>query len=165
MLPRVLSALFLGVILFHPLTTVTAQGVSSTPTIKSKDVDKDQPPGAVARGGDLTMRHPVDSLKGAVVTPDHRFIAAIGDGEDEVRIWNIETGKEERRLSANGLKAISLGSVLALSADGKTLAGALRKGKSWVVVLWDFASGKELQQLAGWTSSRWPWYSAMRAKQ
>jgi WD40 repeat protein len=149
MLPRVLFLLLLGVVLIHPWAPATTQGVPSTPTVNGDDRDQALPPGAVARFGDLTMRHSADSLRGAVVTPDRRFVAAIGDGEDEVRIWNIETSKEERSLPAKGLKATFVGSVLALSSDGKMLAGALWKGPATTLVLWDFASGKELQQLTG----------------
>ncbi len=60
-----------------------------------------------------------------------------------VQLWDIDTGKELRRVRADGFGMVSQA---ALSPDGKTLA-ATTAGST--VLLWDAQTGKEVRRLAG----------------
>ena len=112
----------------------------------------DRFPGFKGDANDLTF---TDAGK-RLVTVDHR------DGM--VRVWNVETGKEERSFQAvpEAEKNQSNGaSRTMLSADGKTLAVAYhpnnggggglapRLGAPHLVRLWDVATGKEQHTLQG----------------
>jgi WD40 repeat protein len=80
-------------------------------------------------------------------------------GGNSIVLRNANTGKEIRRF-AEKRSAKLIFRHIALSADGKTLAGG---GSDGVIYLWDVATGKEIQQLKdhqrdlaqkdGWTLS------------
>jgi RNA polymerase sigma factor (sigma-70 family) len=61
-------------------------------------------------------------------------------GAGTIRVWDLATGRELRQFK--GLE--HGGGVIALSADGKTLAAG---SYGTTIFLWDLASGKELRQL------------------
>jgi WD40 repeat protein len=83
----------------------------------------------------------------AAFSPDGRWIAAPGTldpekGKYEVRLWDATTGKEMRRFRRQ-LTDVSLGLPgLAFSRDGRRLVCC---GEEEEVVVWDAASGEELQ--------------------
>jgi WD40 repeat protein len=66
---------------------------------------------------------------------------ATGSWDGTVRLWEVATGKEVRRLAFPG----AAGS-LAFSPDGKTLAAGNLAGP---VRLWDLATGEETARLVG----------------
>jgi WD40 repeat protein/beta-lactamase regulating signal transducer with metallopeptidase domain len=71
------------------------------------------------------------------LAPDGKVLAAAGGGI--VQLWEVETGKELRRIDAagNGLAG------LLFSPDGRTLAGRASDG---TLVLWAADTGKEVRQ-------------------
>jgi WD40 repeat protein len=76
----------------------------------------------------------VDSL---AWSPDGKTLAS-GSYEKRVRLWDVVTGKELRRLDARGS--------VAWSPDGKTLAVVKYDG---LTRLWNPATGKEIKTLSG----------------
>jgi len=76
----------------------------------------------------------------AVFSPDSTKLATIIGGD--VRIWDIESGKELHKSKGHGTPAFS--------PDGRQIAVADRDG---VVCIWDVESGAELQKLEGHTKS------------
>jgi WD40 repeat protein len=100
------------------------------------------PAGALRRLGTVRLRHgsPVQALAFA---PDGKTLAAAG-GNDPVRLWEPNTGKEVRQLRAQWVQA------LAWSPDGKLLAG----GDAFRVVhLWETTGGKEVARFQGHTGA------------
>jgi len=72
-------------------------------------------------------------------SPDGKTLA--GGGRDEsIRLWDVSSGRELRRLEPH----LSWVTSLAWSPDGNTLASTGNK-----VVLWDVATGRELRRLEG----------------
>jgi WD40 repeat protein len=71
-------------------------------------------------------------------SPDGRLLASVGD--DGIRLWNVELGRELRHLPGKG----SVQTPLAFSEDGKFFASSWDYKSVW---LWDVASGKELRRL------------------
>src|SRR5262245_9995243 len=57
------------------------------------------PPGATARLGTVRLRH-AGEVRGVVFAPDGKAVASVGEGPAAVRIWDVSTGRELRRLSA-----------------------------------------------------------------
>jgi WD40 repeat protein len=96
------------------------------------------------------------SVSAVAITPDGRFaVSASGNnGDRTIRVWDFATGKEVRKLeletpypatdapTSPGFEAEQWISV-SISPDGKQIATG-----SWggLVVLWDFAAGKELHR-------------------
>jgi WD40 repeat protein len=71
-----------------------------------------------------------------------RLISSGADGT--VRLWEVETGKEVRQFQGHQ----GVVSALALSEDGRTLAGApTRADGRGEVLVWDVATGKKLWRL------------------
>jgi WD40 repeat protein len=64
-------------------------------------------------------------------------------GENSIVLRNANTGKEIRRFAEKRSENLIFRHI-ALSADGRTLAGG---GSDGVIYLWDVATGKEIQQL------------------
>jgi WD40 repeat protein len=76
-------------------------------------------------------------LRALAFAPDSRTLAAAGTGDKDVKLWNVATHEEIKRLPAgnNGTHA------LAFSADGRFLASGNRDG---VVQVWDVESAAAL---------------------
>ena len=90
----------------------------------------------------LSRLSPVASV---AVAPDGRTIAS-GSQDNTIRLWDVASGKEFRRLEGHTAPVISI----AFSSDGRRLAsGSADK----TIRLWDTASGMELQLLQGHTAS------------
>jgi RNA polymerase sigma factor (sigma-70 family) len=72
--------------------------------------------------------------------PDGKTVASIG-GDGGVRLWEVDTGREIRRIGEQVPTQC-----LALSDDGKLLAAG-----TWdqLIYLWEVASGKEIAKLSG----------------
>src|SRR5262245_16742081 len=104
------------------------------------------PEGAIARLGTLRWRHH-DDIFCLALSPDERIVASAGTYswatlDHAVRLWDIQTGKQQRDLLGSGADSASL----AFSPDGKTLASGGGHGQV-AVRLWDVATGKELRLL------------------
>jgi WD40 repeat protein len=91
--------------------------------------------------GTVRFRHG-DQIDGMALAPDGRTVAA-ASRDQTVRLWNVATGQELRRLPGHE------GSLryVAFSSDGTMLATI--GNPPGVVHLWDAATGKELRQLQG----------------
>ncbi len=90
-----------------------------------------------ARAGKVVCRltgH-TEYIEGVAISPDNRTVASVSRGET-ARLWDLETGRERRRLPAVGpLRCV------AFSPDGRTLAaGGGGEGES--VILFDAATGR-----------------------
>lgn len=81
------------------------------------------------------LTHPFKLAVSAAFSPDGKRVA-IGGGRWGLVLWDVETGKEVRRLSPQGGV-----SKIAFSPNGKTLATASPRG---AIRLWDTATGKLL---------------------
>src|SRR5712692_5818100 len=74
-------------------------------------------------------------------SPDGKTVATQGDG-NEIRLWDVATGKERASLEFGG--PLAGAGALAFSPDGKLLASGSCQAK---VKLWDPATGKELESV------------------
>jgi WD40 repeat protein len=81
--------------------------------------------------------------------PDARLLASAG-WDDSVRLWDVATGKQVRRLEAH----VGMVAKVAFSPDGKTLAS--RGGLDGTLRLWDVATGRELHTVTGLSNVN-PW--------
>lgn len=104
------------------------------------------PPGAIARLGTVRFRHggPVHAV---AFSPDGKILASAA-GDSTIRLWEMPTGKELRRLDVALPEPQQQGFgyspfAVAFSPDGKTLAGASGSNK---LFLWEVATGKQLHQ-------------------
>jgi WD40 repeat protein len=70
-------------------------------------------------------------------TPDGRQIVSTGSDET-IRLWDAASGDKIREFGH--LAAVSS---VALSPDGKTLAGAVKNDQTWEFRLWEVATGRE----------------------
>jgi RNA polymerase sigma factor (sigma-70 family) len=97
---------------------------------------------SVGKGGEGVRRN---GVYGLAFTADGKTLVSRGV-DQTVRVWEVPTGKERRRLE--GLPGAS--QALALSSDGKTLAAAVvsdfQNGPS-EVRLWEAGTGKELRRI------------------
>jgi RNA polymerase sigma factor (sigma-70 family) len=103
------------------------------------------PVGAVARLGTTRLRHG-DDIFFAAYTPDGKALLTAGMDQN-IRLWELPTGKELRRFGFDWRRAPLLGEVppyyaVALSSDGKRVAVA-REG---ALSLWDVATGMLLHR-------------------
>jgi RNA polymerase sigma factor (sigma-70 family) len=102
------------------------------------------PPGALARMGTVRFRHG-DQVEGIALPADGRTLAT-ASRDRTVRLWDVATGRELRRLPGHeGLPGWGSLRFVAFSPDGKTLASGV--SPSGVVRLWDVSAGKELRKL------------------
>ncbi|MEQ1934380.1 MAG: Ig-like domain-containing protein, partial [Fimbriimonadaceae bacterium] len=97
-----------------------------------------------------------DQLTSLAFSQDGRFI--IGGGRDSgIRLWNAETGKLIRTLDRNRLAGHVSSGGIAISRDGKVVAGGPMQrntstgdiGRERRVAVWDVPTGKLLFQLDG----------------
>lgn len=76
------------------------------------------------------------TMHALVVSPDGRTLASTS--YDQIRLWNLGTGRETTRLAAGGFC-----DAIAFSPDGKTLAGI----QDWGARMWDLSSGRIIKDL------------------
>lgn len=98
-----------------------------------------------ANSGELkhTLEGHLDQVTALAFSPDSKTLASVNtintsEGENHVRLWELETGKQKQAL-ANGGQAYTV----AFSPDGKWLASDGRMGMSpdSVITVWDAATG------------------------
>ncbi len=85
------------------------------------------------------------AVRSAALSPDGRFAVSGGD-DDELRLWDIATGKQVRALTGHTDQVWSV----AFSPDGKHI---LSSGDDRTVRLWEAASGKEVRRFTGHTDN------------
>jgi WD40 repeat protein len=84
-----------------------------------------------------------------VFSPDGRYLASWNDTDSAVRIWDLATGKEHRRLLQQAVGPFQGRAVgLAYSPDGRTLAVSGTTGDN-VIRLWEVDSGQPCRELRG----------------
>jgi WD40 repeat protein len=96
------------------------------------------PTGAIKRLGTNRLRHG-SRVMALAYSPNGRILAA-GGGDDPVRLWDADTGKELRTLKETWVTALAFtprGSVIATAGAFKTIR------------LWEVATGKEYNKLDG----------------
>jgi RNA polymerase sigma factor (sigma-70 family) len=131
----------------HQTRTRTASEAESSPAKPKAPVAKggrasgtdfsgdSLPAGARVRLGSMRLRHEGFDC---VLSPDGKLLASAGR-DATVRLWDVATGKELRRLAGHQEYAYSV----AFSPNGKLLAsGDLR-----LVHLWDVATGRAIRTL------------------
>jgi len=98
------------------------------------------PRGAVRRLGSIHFRQ-AGGIRSIIPCADgKRLVSTSFYGDRKICVWELATGKLLRRFPGTFEEK-----GIALSPDGKTLAGA--KGEA--IQLWDLATGKELRQFKG----------------
>jgi WD40 repeat protein len=110
------------------------------------DLEQDKlPPGAVARIGDARLTHGGE-VECLAFAPDGKTLASSGMRDGMLRVWNVDTGREKRRLDLSGDKLGRMVQQIAFSPDGKTLAIT---GQDMVVHFLDAETLKETYALKG----------------
>ena len=84
------------------------------------------------------------------LSPDGKHLAAGGHFDDNVTVWNLETGKKVLELSPGGKDSIP--STAVFTRDGKWVAVGSNVGATAVLQFYDIKSGKKV----GVVKSDWP---------
>src|SRR5271166_2105352 len=82
-------------------------------------------------------------VRSIAISPDGRSLAS-GFGDNTIRLWDLASGKELRRLEGHTNKVRSV----AFAPDGRSLASGSEDN---TIRLWDLPSGKEMRRLEGHT--------------
>jgi WD40 repeat protein len=99
------------------LALATSMARAPLPADHSQD---NLPPGAVARLGEVRLTHS-GQVDGLAFSPDGKLLATAG-GDGILRVWDVVTGREKRRLDNSSDKLMRVAQQLTWSPDGKTLA-------------------------------------------
>ena len=101
--------------------TLAGAGLAAAAPLPVKPGEDSLPPGAVARIGGTRLTH-----GGAVGTlafsPDGKALATTSNADGTVRVWDLATGRESRRLDNSGDKLRRDVQQIAWSPDGETIA-------------------------------------------
>jgi WD40 repeat protein len=114
--------------------TIKIWDVQEKKEIKTLDVETDKKDD---KGKILKSTYAIQRV---VFTPDNKKVISAGD-DYVVRVWNIEDGKEIKKLTPPDMKKAEWIYGLALSKDGKKVAAAGYGGNLYV---WELDSGKNL---------------------
>lgn len=107
------------------------------PAVRTDRYGDPLPPGAIARLGTVRFRHE-DRVDAVAFSPCGRMVAS-ASWDRTVRLWDVSTGKEVRRLTGHEYRVYSV----AFSPDGKVLAA----GSDKTVRAWDVGTGRQLHVL------------------
>ncbi len=124
-----------------PIAATSKDAGAGIPKARTDALGDPLPPGAVARLGTVRLRHS-GWVSSVAYSPDGKLLAS-GGGDERVRVWDAETGKELRQynLGRKGEGARPINGV-AFSPDGKLLAAV---GWGTQPSLWEVASGKAIR--------------------
>ncbi|MCP4104854.1 MAG: WD40 repeat domain-containing protein [Desulfobacteraceae bacterium] len=128
------------IIFIHCLTVFNAAAVESFPPIV--------PEGETFEDVESLTKNiiPQYTVNAVAFSPDGKTLAS-GADDNTVRLWDVASGKEIRRLEGHRKRVVSV----AFSPDGKTLASGAGNFLGSDKTVWDVASGKEIRSLAGHT--------------
>jgi RNA polymerase sigma factor (sigma-70 family) len=87
-----------------------------------------------------TFRGHKGEVSCVLFTPDGKRLVTLG-WDKTIRLWDVDSGAEIRRWATLG------GWKVALSPDGKTLAGFSDTAAVYTINLWDLATGKKIREL------------------
>ncbi len=129
-------------------------GESKTPEFRRPGTDRHGdplPPEAIARLGTVRLRHGDGAWSVALSRDGKVIVSGSGSFDPTVRVWELPTGKELKRLHAYPGFPVVMGGVLAiaLSPDGKTIAAATYGSAGNPIFLWDAHSGRRRHALRG----------------
>jgi RNA polymerase sigma factor (sigma-70 family) len=74
-------------------------------------------------------------------TPDGRQIVSMGAVDNTIRLWDVASGEKIREFGHFPPYC-----AIAMSPDGKILAGAVKNEETWELRLWEVATGRERQR-------------------
>jgi WD40 repeat protein len=106
------------------------------------------PAGAIARLGTARLRHAPGGLVRVKISPDGKLIASASRPRNELCVWDAGSGKEVRRLSAEGQQYLT---EFAFSTGSDMVAAVVYDASAPRVVVWDLSTGKQRR--------RWDWDS------
>ena len=90
-------------------------------------------------------------VNSVVISPDGKTIVS-GSDDKTVRLWDIETGKEIRRLQGHTDDVNSV----AISADGQTIVSGSSDGE---IKIWDFKKSNLIASLIAFNDGEWVTYT------
>ena len=100
----------------------------------------------------LQTGYPVGGAYGLTYSPDGRLLATTTFESNQIKLWDVATGRELRTLAigggTGGLFGVSLTGVtaVAFSRDGRLLAAG---GRDNAITVWDTKTGRALHTLGG----------------
>lgn len=119
----------------------------------------DLPAGAIARGGSARFRHGSTAI---AYSADGKYLAS-GGSDNQIRLFDAETGKELRRFAGHGPRTLKVeddgksayGPLLSVVGDGFVCSvafspdGKLLASGGWddCIRLWDVQTGKEVRKI------------------
>jgi mono/diheme cytochrome c family protein len=99
----------------------------------------------VERAEPRELRLDAGAVRALAFSADGRWLATAGE-DRAVRVWDVATGKESRRLEGHTDEVLAV----TFSPDGKHVASG---GMDRTVRVWDVGKGKEVRRLAGHTEA------------
>jgi WD40 repeat protein/uncharacterized caspase-like protein len=115
-----------------------------------------QPTPAVRPQLVLQTGYPLGGATGLTYSPDGRLLATTTFFSNQVKLWEVATGRELRALAITGgagsgfVQTLSGVSAVSFSRDGQLLAGG---GRDNAITVWDTKTGRTVQTLHGPTDT------------
>jgi WD40 repeat protein len=99
-----------------------------------------------------TLKAPRYAGRSLAFSPDNKRLAECGDTDEEVRVWDVASGRLLHKLEPPDTENHWHGAVI-FSPDGKTLIASSRSNRAGTIHLWDATSGKYRNRLDGGAGS------------